>query len=108
MYRVSPNKRARKEILLQDENYQKYNEEKEKLKTNYPPNIFGGCDVGKRNVRYSEEERKLYKDYLYELGNLLFDGHGYFQKFCWDNISQSEQDIQDRKARDKKRGMIEY
>jgi len=108
MAKIRPNERARKELLLQDENYQKYNEEKEKLKTKYPPNIFGSCDVGRRNVPYSEEERKLHKDYLHEVGNLIFDGHGYFQKFCWENITDAEQIIQDRKARGRKKGIIDY
>ena len=98
------NKTERK-ALMQNENYQKYDEKKQKLKNKYPQEVFELEPIGRPKleyIRYSERERKLHKDYLKKVADLLFEPSGDYQKFSWDIISDVDKLAMERKARGRK------
>tara|TARA_R110000868_G_scaffold389003_1_gene658157 strand:- start:140 stop:460 length:321 start_codon:yes stop_codon:yes gene_type:complete len=98
------NKTERK-ALMQNENYQKYDEKKQKLKNKYPQEVFELEPIGRPKleyIRYSEKERKLHKDYIKKVADLLFEPSGDYQKFSWDIISDVDKLAMERKSRGRK------
>lgn len=90
--------------LLKDNNYSKYDKKKQKIKEKYPKDIFPNhIPEGYKmapNRPPTEEQRELYKEYLKEIGDLLFEPKGDYQKFCWDYLTSGGDKIQmERKAK---------
>ena len=97
--------KTQRESLLQNKNYKRYDEKKQKLKNKYPQEIFTLQPPGRPRLQYTiydEKERELHKDYLKKLTNLLFEPNGDYQKYCWDTLSEQDKLIAERKARGKK------
>lgn len=99
------------ESLLQNENYKKYSVKKKEIKAKYPSEIFMLPTQGnhkenstKENFRiYIEQHRELYKEYIKELANLLFEPEGDFQQFTWDIIPEVDKKHMERRARGRKK-----
>lgn len=95
----------KQEKLLEDENYRKYWEEKQLIKSKYPPIIFEYTSAGRpgrpgkeNKKRFIKEDHIEYKKYIKELLDLMFTPNGNFQKFVWDNMSEGDKIKQERKA----------
>tara|TARA_R110000782_G_scaffold95571_1_gene179611 strand:+ start:346 stop:672 length:327 start_codon:yes stop_codon:yes gene_type:complete len=64
---------------------------------NYTPKC--GPPKGRTYPPYTEKERNRYREYLKEMGDLLFKTNGNFQKFIWDDMSEVEKLAQEKKCR---------
>ena len=94
--------KTNRESLIQNKNYKRYDEKKQKLKNKYPQEVFELEPTGRpplEYIRYSEKERKLHKDYLKKVADLLFEPSGDYQKFSWDIMSTQDKILQERKTR---------
>lgn len=80
--------------------YKKYELQKEDIKKKYPRTIFTD-DLGVNPTYGSSEERRLYNEYLKEIGDLLFKPNGYYQQFIWDTMPENEKLVMERRARGK-------
>lgn len=93
--------------------YKLFIEEKEKLKSKYPEEIFTENMSGKNtqkvfNEYLKEGHRELHLQYLKELADIIFQTDGNFQKFTWDTIGEVEQMEMERRARGRNTGTGEY
>lgn len=71
--------------MLQNPFYKEYWEEKQEIKSKYPPPL-----------QMNKEEWETWKK---EIGDLIFRPNGSFQQFLWDTLSDQEKLFQDRRAR---------
>lgn len=91
--------------LLTDDNYKIYNERKQKIRSKYPEDCFpnyipDGCKTPPKYI--TSLQRKQYQKYLKEIGNLLFEPGGDYQKFSWDYLTPpAEKKVQAIRARGK-------
>lgn len=91
--------------------YLKYWNKKQNIKEKYSEDIFPCYSVGKGfSVRRgTEEQREQYKKYLKEIGDLLFEPNGSYQKFVWEELTPpGEREEMERRARGRKPRTIEY
>jgi len=82
----------------------KYSEQRDKIREKYE-DLFWKDKAGNpaKNARkYTEQDHKRYKQYLKEMGDLMFKPNGWFQKFYWDNLSDLDKEKMVRKARGRK------
>ena len=102
--------------LLQNENYKKYYQLKLEIQSKYPikPWLFSTQNPNrgpyKINLeKYTEEEWEAWKSYKKEITDLLLEPNGVFQEFLWDIVSDSDKEVQQRKAQGRKnKRKIEY
>ena len=91
--------------------YLKYEKQKLKVKKKYESKIdFTNERPGPsfENYDYNDDKRKMYKKYLKEVGDLLFKNNGWYQKFMWDIMSESDKIVQERKSRGRKSSPYGY
>ena len=89
--------------------YARYMEQKKEIKAKYPEELFIlRKRIDKRALTYTPELRELHKQYLKEISDLIFKPEGDFQQFTWESLSDVEKLLQERKARGRKRGLIDY
>lgn len=79
--------------------YKRYLERKNKIKEKYPKELFFYAQGHAYKEEYIENQQQLYKQYIKEIADLLFEKEGVFQKFVWDNLSEADKDKQDRISR---------
>ena len=71
--------------------YKKFLKQKEKIKEKYPPHLFEiPTSYSEMRKFKGSEEQLLWKQYIKELGDLMFQPNGWFQKFTWDVMSDSD------------------
>lgn len=92
--------------LLKNEHYKRYHDKKQEIKSKYPqemwiksPNTSSNSSLKIKLEEYIKNYRKLHKEYLKELGDLIFEPDGDFQKFSWENMSEADKVVQERKSR---------
>ena len=101
--------RDEESIIRNYPEYQRYIIQKNEIKAKYPEEIFLlGSKIGRRSIKYSKEQRELHKQYLIELGDLLFQPGGNFQQFTWELLSDADKELMERKSKSKKTRKIEY
>lgn len=87
-------------------NYRKYKEQKDKIKSKYPSEIWKYQGAGRSKISYHNEYlnnyHPLYKEYIKEILNLMLTPDSDFQKFTWDIIPDYELEIMKRRARGRK------
>jgi len=99
------------ELKEASEDYLKYWEKKQELKSKYPKNTFPNSAKGFKanNKPATEEEREDYKKYLKEIGDLLFQPEGDYQNFVWNHLtSENEREQMERRARGRLPRQLEY
>ena len=82
--------------------YKRYRKKKLKIKGKYSENIFPCYNqaIGEAKNKPTEEEIKKYRKYLKEIGDLLFQPNGSYQKFAWEVlVSKSDKVNQERLSR---------
>lgn len=85
--------------------YKRYQIQRDKIREKH--NILEGRKFTpgpQLNYDYTEEERKKFRAYLKDIGDLLYKKDGWFQKFIWDDMSELEKELQSRKARGRLNG----
>lgn len=89
------------EELMQNKYYVKYKEQKEKIKEKYDCTTFPchDCEKGYKVKSSTKEQQEQYREYLKEIGDLIFKKRGNFQKFIWDIIPEWKLQEQERRAR---------
>lgn len=87
-----------KEQLLSHKEYKKYWNKKQKIKENYNDSIFYHARGG-NDAYYKKGEQQEFREYLKEIGDLMWKPNGSFQKFCWDLINVHEKEQMNRRAR---------
>lgn len=99
------------EELKTNKYYLKYWNKKQIIKSKYSEDIFPdyGSAKGYSIKKVTQEQREGYKEYLKEIGDLLFEPNGYYQKFVWNElIPPGQREIQERVARGRLPRSIEY
>ena len=94
-------------LYLYKENkyYKKYKQKADKIKEKHDILVGNDFTPGPQSkFDYNEEERKKFRLYLKEIGDLLFEKKGWFQKFIWDDMSDLDKELMDRKARGRLNG----
>lgn len=86
--------------------FAKYAKQRDLIKEKYKDVIVGNTwkpgPLSKNFTPYTDAERSRHRKYLKEIGDLMFKPNGWFQKFYWDNLSENEKIIQERKTRGRK------
>ena len=94
------------------EDYLKYWEKKEEIKKKYSEDCFPNwVPDGRKFITHSttKEQRQEYKQYLKEIGDLLFEPNGDYQNFVWNQLMPpGEREIQERIARGRLPRNFEY
>lgn len=87
--------------------YQKFNKEKQKIKEKYPAELF---EIPReyKNHYYPMEHRRLYREYLKEIGDLMYQKEGWYQKFIWDTLSDSDKAEFERKLKSLNKEKFHY
>lgn len=93
----------KKDDYHDNEYYKKFFVQKNKIKETYPSSLFYIPISGKQQP-YTKEEQQMYKEYIKELADLMFKPKGWFQKFTWDIMSDSDKDEMERKTRGNNQG----
>jgi len=92
--------------LETNENYKKYKEEKDKIKSKYPSEIWEYAKKGRINKAdvedYMENYHSLYKEYIKEIADLMFTPNSHFQEFVWDIIPDYELQRREYRIRGRK------
>ena len=76
-------------VLLKNPHYQKYYEKKLEILSKYPPQ--------------KERTREEHTAFMKEVGELIWEQDGDFQKYVWESMSEQDKIIQERTARGRKR-----
>lgn len=99
------------EELKRNPDYLKYWELKQAIKSKYPEDCFPNYTEGPGycTKRGTKEQHQLYREYLKEISDLLFQPEGYYQKFVWNElIPPGERESMERKARGRLPRIVEY
>ena len=100
------------ELKEVSKDYLNYSIKKDKLKEKYSEDIFPNwVPDGRKFITHSttKEQREGYKQYLKEIGDLLFEPNGDYQKFVWNQLTPpGEREEQERKARGRLPRQLEY
>lgn len=109
MTKAERNKRYYDEVYDYNDNkfYKKYIVQRDRIREKYTDldissNTPRGAPPKAGFAEYTIKERNRHRKYLKEIGDLLYKKNGWFQKFVWDDISASEQIIQEKKCRRRK------
>ena len=99
-----------KYLKLREENkyYQKFNKQKQKIRDKYPKELFEIPSAYKRRDDYPLEQQRMFRMYLKEVGDLMHQKEGWYQKFIWDTISDSDKVEIERKIRVMSKEKIHY
>ena len=89
--------------------YKLYIQEKEKIRSKYPEEIFDKAVSGRNTIREYKEyldkgHRKIHQQYLKELADLIFTPDGNYQQFTWDIMGEAEKLEMKRKAEGRQYG----
>ncbi|QDP58517.1 MAG: hypothetical protein Unbinned175contig1000_13 [Prokaryotic dsDNA virus sp.] len=80
------------EIKQKDnKHYQRYLKKKMKIRAKYGENL-----TNPRAKNYNKEE---WQKYLREIGDLVFQPNGWFQRYMWETLTEVEKQNRERKAR---------
>lgn len=77
----------------------RFNKQKQKIREKYPQELFEIPAGYKKKEDYPLEQQKLYREYLKEMGDLIHKKDGWYQKFVWDTISESDKVLKERELR---------
>ena len=77
----------------------RFNKQKQKIKSKYPEELFYIPAEYKKKEDYPLEHQRLYREYLKEMGDLIHKKEGWYQKFVWDTISESDKVLKERELR---------
>ena len=84
--------------------YQQFLVEKNKIKERYPQELWQTPTSYKSAKIFDKDLQVLWKQYLKEVGDLMFQPNGTFQDFVWDVMSESDKNLMAHKARTNKYG----
>jgi hypothetical protein len=92
--------------------YIEFTKQKEELKKKYPPQIFERPFTGGKSVKgieqvkqdYIKNEQSIYRQYLKEVADLLFQPNGSFQELTWDIMAEVDKLEMERKASGRRNG----
>jgi len=91
---------TRKDEYSDNKYYKKFLVQKNKIKQKYPPHLFEMPSSYNLMRKFKgSEEQLLWKQYIKELGDLMFQPNGWYQKFTWDIMSESDKELMDQKAK---------
>lgn len=83
--------------------YKKFELQKEELKKKYPQDIFLDSENNETVLKNKEylksNNHKLFKEYIKELTDLMFEPNGNFQQMVWDTMAEVDKLEMERKAR---------
>lgn len=88
----------RKDDLYDNPYYKKFLVEKNKIKERYPKEVFQIYETPHKQVKNTKEHQIMYREYLKELGDLMYKPDGLYQKFVWDTMSDSDKALMEAKA----------
>jgi hypothetical protein len=74
-----------------NKHYQRYLKKKMKVRAKYDENL-----TNPRAKNYNKEE---WAKYLKEIGDLVFQPNGWFQKYMWETLTEVEKQNRERKTR---------
>ena len=92
---ANPISAINEELKLDNPFYQKFLKQKEEIQAKYPKELWEN-PISKDKNHY---DRVMWKAYIKELGDLMYEKNGWFQQFIWDSYSDSDKKIMQAKAR---------
>lgn len=92
------------EMLMENEYYKKYYEQKQKIKERYPEDLWERPNGSKNALNKNYNNHHLWKQYIKEICDLMHKQDGWYQKFIWDTYSESDKALMEQKARGNKTG----
>lgn len=98
-YPKNPISSVNEDLLLKNQYYQKYLKQKKEIQSRYPQEMW---EYPLSRTKYN---REMWKQYLKEIGDLMYTKEGWFQQFIWDSYSESDKELMERKARSNKQGV---
>lgn len=90
------------DMLLENEYYQKYNIQKQKIKDKYPEDLWNRPIGEARNRKLNYNNHHLWKKYIKEVAKLMLTPNGWYQKFIWDTYSESDKALMELRAKSDK------
>lgn len=87
------------DLLLENEYYQKYQIQKQKIKDRYPEDLWNRPIGLARNRKLNYNNHHLWKEYIKEVAELMLKPNGWYQKFVWDTYSDSDKALMEVRAR---------
>jgi hypothetical protein len=97
------------EELKENKDYLKYWKKKQKIKEKYPKDLWIRPTGSKNALNKNYNNHHLWKEYIKEIGDLLLEPKGDYQKFSWEVlISDSDKVIMEQKARGSQREGSKY
>jgi len=84
--------------------YKRYEIQRDKIRNKH--DILVGNDIkdARKEVVYTKEDKEKFRAYLKDIADLLLKPNGWFQKFVWDDLSQEQQKIMERRSRSRLNG----
>lgn len=99
-------KELEEEGLETNENYKKYKEQKDKIKSKYPSEFWNYPDSGRTNSSFTDDYidnyHPLYKEYIKEIAELMLTPNSDFQEFIWDILPEYELQKREMRIRGRK------
>ena len=97
------------DMLMENEYYKKYYEQKQKIKERYPQDLWERPNGSKNALNKNYNNHHLWKEYIKEIADLLLQPNGDYQKFSWEVlISDSDKVVMEQKARGNQREGAKY
>lgn len=88
------------EDLKNNSNYKEYSIQKDKIKKKYPKDLWNRPSGGRISSSVNYTNHHLWKEYLKDIADLLHQKDGWYQKFVWDTMSESDRKLLDKKFKD--------
>ena len=85
--------------------YKDWEIDKNKIKEKYlekSPKLFRITNTNKESKEYTTEQHNLYKQYLKELADKMFEPESSYQKLIWELIPENQLEEMERAARGRK------
>lgn len=92
------------DMLMENEYYKKYYEQKQKIKERYPQDLWERPNGSKNALNKNYNNHHLWKQYIKEICDLMHEKEGWYQKFIWDTYSDSDKALMEQKARGNQKG----
>lgn len=91
-------------LRLENKYYKRFLKQKEKIKEKYPEDLWFRPSGSKNTLNKNYNNHHLWKEYIKEVSDLMWEPNGWYQQFVWDCISESEKIIMRRRATSNKKG----
>lgn len=95
---------VRKDEIYDNPFYQEFLIHKNKIKEKYPEELWIVPNSYKKACIFTDEYKQLWKQYLKELGDLMFEPDGLYQKFTWDIMSEVDKNQMEMRSRARNQG----